>query len=123
LVCLTSVVSVFSVQIHINTEFPWNNLPKGATVCDVAGGIGYISLQLANMYPDLKIVLQDSPHTIEQAKENFAKFCPKAIENQTVQFKAFNFFLESPVPECDVYFVSKVADQLVTSEDDCLFYR
>jgi ubiquinone/menaquinone biosynthesis C-methylase UbiE len=120
---LISVLSVFNLQIHVRTEFPWHDLPKGATICDVGGGIGYVSLELANAYPDLKIVLQDLPQTIEQARENFAKFCPKAIENETVQFKPLNFFLEAPVPDCDVYFVSQVADQLVTSKDDCLFYR
>jgi len=89
-------------------EYPWHNLPKGATVCDVGGGIGHISVQLTNMYPDLKIVLQDSPQTIQQAMENFSKFCPKAIENQTVQFKAFDFFVEAPVPKCDVYFLKHI---------------
>ncbi|KAF9034506.1 O-methyltransferase-domain-containing protein [Rhodocollybia butyracea] len=94
-----------STVVH---EFPWNNLPKGATVCDVGGGIGYISIQLANMYPDLKIVLQDSPQTIQQAKENFLKLCPKAIENQKVQFKALDFLLEVPVSGCDIYFLKNI---------------
>ncbi|KAE9396648.1 S-adenosyl-L-methionine-dependent methyltransferase [Gymnopus androsaceus JB14] len=90
-------------------DFPWKDLPKGASICDVGGGIGHISIQLAKTYPDLRIVLQDLPQTIQQAeKDIWPKLCPEAIENQKVQFKAFDFLLEDPVPGCDVYYLKNI---------------
>ncbi len=94
--------------------FPWSSLSDGATVCDLKGGIGVISMQLADAHPNLRIVLQDLPSQIEMAKnEVWPKLCPAAVVDGRVQFKAINFFSESPVKDCDVYFVS-------TSYADCL---
>ncbi|KAK0443670.1 S-adenosyl-L-methionine-dependent methyltransferase [Desarmillaria tabescens] len=89
--------------------FRWDSLRKGATVCDVGGGTGVTSIQLANVYPDLRIVLQDLPAPIELAKnEIWPKSCPAAIEHGRVEFKAFDFLAESPVKGCDVYFVKNI---------------
>ncbi len=96
--------------------FPWRSLPDGATVCDLGGGIGIISMQLADAHPNLRIVLQDLPSQIEIAKnEVWPKLCPAAVEDGRVEFKAIDFFSESPVKDCDVYFVS-------TSHTDCLLF-
>ncbi len=93
----------------VTNAFPWNSLRKGAIVCDVGGGTGVTSMQLANMYPNLRIVLQDLPAPIELAKnEIWPKSCPAAIEDGRVEFKAFDFLTESPVKGCDVYFVSAI---------------
>ncbi|PBK60856.1 S-adenosyl-L-methionine-dependent methyltransferase [Armillaria solidipes] len=78
--------------------FPWDSLHKGAIVCDVGGGTGVTSMQLANVYPNLRIVLQDLPAPIELAKnEIWPKSCPAAIEDGRIEFKAFDFLTESPL--------------------------
>lgn len=88
-------------------EFPWESLHDGATVCDLGGGIGAISMQLADAHHNLRIVLQDLPSQIEMAKnEVWPKLCPAAIVDGRVQFKTIDFFSESPVKDCDIYFVS-----------------
>ncbi len=88
--------------------FPWGSLHDGATVCDLGGGIGVISMQLADAHPNLRIVLQDLPSQIEMAKnEVWPKLCQTAVVEGRVQFKVIDFFSESPVNGCDVYFVSK----------------
>ncbi len=67
------------------------------------------SMKLADTHPNLHIVLQDLPGSIEQAKnEIWPKLCPAAIEEGRVQFKAFDFLAESPVKGCDIYFVSAI---------------
>ncbi|KAK0443668.1 S-adenosyl-L-methionine-dependent methyltransferase [Desarmillaria tabescens] len=89
--------------------FPWGSLRDGATVCDVGGGIGVISMQLANAYPNLRIVLQDVPAQIEMAKnEVWPKLCPAATEDGRIEFKAIDFFVEPPVEDCDVYFLKNI---------------
>ncbi|KAK0451894.1 S-adenosyl-L-methionine-dependent methyltransferase [Armillaria borealis] len=89
--------------------FPWDSLSKDTTVCDVGGGIGVASMKLADTHPNLHIVLQDLPASIEQAKnEIWPKLCPAAIEEGRVQFKAFDFLAESPVKGCDVYFLKNI---------------
>ncbi|KAK0184328.1 S-adenosyl-L-methionine-dependent methyltransferase [Armillaria mellea] len=89
--------------------FPWDSLHDGATVCDVGGGIGVISMQLADAHPNLRIVLQDVPSQIEMAKnEVWPKSCPGAVEDGRVEFKAIDFFVESPVEGCDVYFLKNI---------------
>ncbi|KAK0476364.1 S-adenosyl-L-methionine-dependent methyltransferase [Armillaria novae-zelandiae] len=88
---------------------PGASLRKGATVCDVGGEIGVVSMRLAEAHPNLHIVLQDVPAQIEMAKnEIWPKSCPAAIKDRRVEFKAIDFFLESPVQGCDVYFLKNI---------------
>jgi len=90
-------------------EFPWKELGNGATVCDVAGGVGNISLQLAKAHPNLRLILQDLPERIQQAKnEVWPKECPEAISEGRITFKPIDFFASSPVPGCDVYYLKNV---------------
>ena len=87
-------------------EFPWKDLGKGTTVCDVGGGIGSITLQLAKARPNLQLILQDLPERIQQAKsEVWPKECPEAITENRVTFEPIDFFKPSPVPGCDFYYV------------------
>ena len=88
------------------SDYPWQDLPENATVCDVGGGIGHITMQLHRSHPKLQLILQDLPKTIQQAQfEIWPKLCPEALEKQRVQFKSLDFFTESPVADCNVYFV------------------
>ncbi|KAG7440370.1 uncharacterized protein BT62DRAFT_1080873 [Guyanagaster necrorhizus] len=53
-------------------------------------------------------MLQDVPAQIEMAKtEVLPKVCPVAIGEGHLDFKAMDFFSESPVKDCDVYFVTE----------------
>ena len=89
------------------TEFPWNELGDKASVCDVGGGIGNITLQLAKTYPTLDLILQDLPERILQAKnEVWPKECPEAIMEKRIKFEPIDFLSESPVQGCNVYYVS-----------------
>lgn len=49
--------------------YPWDGLPDGTVICDVGGGNGHATLELARKFSKLKIVLQDQPAVIEQGKE------------------------------------------------------
>lgn len=66
-------------------RLPLADLPEDATVCDVGGGIGHISMQLHEAHPKLQIILQDLHDTIKQAEsEVWPTLFPEAIEKQKV---------------------------------------
>ena len=65
-----------------------------------------MSLQLARAHPNLRLILQDIPERIQQAKtEVWPKECPEAIAERRITFEPIDFFTSSPVPRCDIYYV------------------
>lgn len=93
--------------LNITTEFPWGSLPEGTTICDVGGGVGNISTQLANSYPALRLILQDLPHQLKIAEEEvWPEHAPKAIAENRIEFIPFDFLQEAPKLGCDIYYVS-----------------
>jgi hypothetical protein len=87
-------------------DFPWENLPKGTTVCDVGGGVGNISIQLAKSYPAINLILQDLPQQLQVAEEKvWPERFPEAISGHRIEFIPLDFFKESPKPNCDIYYV------------------
>ncbi|KAF6754137.1 S-adenosyl-L-methionine-dependent methyltransferase [Ephemerocybe angulata] len=90
-------------------EYPWDKLPHGASVCDVGAGIGSITLQLAKAHPHLKLKLQDLPERVVQARDEvWPKQCPEAIAEDRIEFEAIDFFTESPIAGCDVYYLKNI---------------
>ena len=49
-------------------DFRWEDMPQGATLCDVGSGVGFVPLAIAKAHPHLSITLQDLPEPLEQAK-------------------------------------------------------
>ncbi|KAF8815777.1 S-adenosyl-L-methionine-dependent methyltransferase [Phlegmacium glaucopus] len=91
------------------TEFPWKELGNGASVCDVGGGVGAVTLRLAKAYPHLQLKLQDLPNVIVQAKnEVWPKDCPEAIKEDRIQFHPIDFLKDSPIPGCNVYYMKNI---------------
>ena len=79
-------------------------------MCDVGGGIGTISMQLAHNYPHLQLKLQDLPETVMQAQRDvWPRECPEALKDGRIEFKAMDFFAESPIKGCDIYYVRSIA--------------
>jgi len=58
----------FNHTLIVVVGFDWAIILNG-TVVDVGGGIGTQSLILAQEYPNLKLVIQDLPSVIEDAKK------------------------------------------------------
>ena len=103
---INSSLLLISTSIQ-SAEFPWNELGDGASVCDVGGGVGAMTLQLAKRYPTLNLKLQDLPERILQAKnEVWPELCPEAIKEKRIQFEPIDFLSESPIQGCNVYYVS-----------------
>lgn len=86
--------------------FPWKDLAPKSTVCDLGSGLGHVSMHIAKACPQINIVLQDLPNTIEQAKLIWRERAPEIIDAGRVEFVPVNFLQQSPVTACDYYFVS-----------------
>ena len=111
---VTGTFSSLRVRSHqspcLQPGFPWKELSLGTTVCDVGGGIGTIMMQLAHSYPHLQLTLQDLPERVMQAQnEIWPERCPEALKEGRIEFKAMDFFAESPIKGCDIYYVRSTA--------------
>ena len=63
-------------------------------------------MQLAHTYPHLQLKLQDLPERVIQAQHDvWPKECPAALKDGRIEFKAMDFFAESPIKGCDIYYV------------------
>ncbi|KAI0081995.1 S-adenosyl-L-methionine-dependent methyltransferase [Panus rudis PR-1116 ss-1] len=100
-----SELSNFDQMLH---GFPWSSLSEGTTVCDLGGGIGHVSMHIAKACPGLRIVLQDLPSTIEEAKQFWQESAPDLVQKGRVDFVPIDFLSQSPVRDCDVYFVKHI---------------
>jgi len=78
--------------------YDWASLGK-ATVVDVGGSHGNVSIALAKEFPDLQLVVQDLPKVVEDAKTKF----PAELSDR-VAFQAHDFFEEQPVKNADIYY-------------------
>lgn len=93
----------------ILTGYPWDKLREGAVVNDVGGGWGHMAMKLCERYPHLKLKLQDLPERTELAqKEIWPKECPRAIAENRIEFKPVDLLGESPIPNCDIFYLKNV---------------
>jgi len=53
---------------NILNGFPWSKLRDQAQIVDVGSGIGHVALTLSEAFPQIRIVLQDLPDVIREAK-------------------------------------------------------
>ncbi|KAG5715542.1 Sterigmatocystin 8-O-methyltransferase, partial [Termitomyces sp. T112] len=87
------------------SDFPWGKYPAGTIVNDVGGGIGTMAMELIKAFPNLLLKLQDRPDRIHQAEmEVWPELLPSAIAEKRIEFKAIDFFVDSPIEGCDVYY-------------------
>jgi precorrin-6B methylase 2 len=80
----------------LKESFPWDSLGN-ATIVDVGGSGGHISIELARAFPSLNFIVQDRIEVVEKVKDE----CPTDVESR-IQFMAHDFFEKQPV-EGDVY--------------------
>ncbi len=83
---------------HAVAGFDWARLGRGLVV-DVGGSYGHASIAIAEVAPELKLVVQDLPQIISQAKTDL----PEKMKER-VSFMAHDFFTPQPI-EADVYFL------------------
>ncbi|KAG7439818.1 O-methyltransferase [Guyanagaster necrorhizus] len=85
------------------TSFEWGLLPKNSVVVDVGGGVGMATLPVARAFPDLRIIIQDRPKFVEDARKLWKEELPIAVSSGHVAFQVHDFFEPQPIQAADVY--------------------
>lgn len=83
--------------IHIVRGFDWASLGQ-ATVVDVGGSHGSLSIALCHEYPQLSCIVQDRSEVTETGKAKL----PSALVDR-LSFMEHNFFHDQPVKGAEVY--------------------
>ena len=78
------------------SAFPWDTLSENSLVVDVGGGIGSVSVQLADKYPALRIVVQDREQTIAEAPKIWGDQHEHLFASGRVVFQSQDFFDPQP---------------------------
>ncbi|EJD00229.1 S-adenosyl-L-methionine-dependent methyltransferase [Fomitiporia mediterranea MF3/22] len=76
--------------------FDWATLPEDGIVVDVGGGLGHVSLEIAKAHPRLRIVLEDRPLVVEEAKRFWKENLPGHVSDGHMQFIGTDFFDAQP---------------------------
>ena len=83
---------------HVVGAFDWASLGDGLVV-DVGGSHGLVCQDLAKAFPSLRLVVQDLPKVVEDAKAKLpAEFADR------VTFMVHDMFTEQPIKGADVYY-------------------
>ncbi|KAF8643207.1 hypothetical protein AX16_009164 [Volvariella volvacea WC 439] len=88
--------------------FDWARLPNGSVVVDVGGNLGGVSRWLAERFPNLRIVVQDLPQVIEDAKKLWKEVMPDAISSGRVKLESHDFFTQQPHKDADVFLMKHI---------------
>ncbi|KAF4626277.1 hypothetical protein G7Y89_g11881 [Cudoniella acicularis] len=83
---------------YVLKGFDWASLGK-ATIVDVGGSHGLVSIDIAKNFPELRFIVQDLPKVIEDAK---TKVPAELADRMT--FIAHDFFTEQPAKDADIYY-------------------
>ncbi|KAL7949491.1 S-adenosyl-L-methionine-dependent methyltransferase [Trichoderma barbatum] len=89
----------YSMQSVIE-GYPWGKLPQDATVVDMGGNQGYISFAIAESYPNLTFIVQDTPGM--RTPETIGKV-PDNLQSR-VQLTTHDFFTPQPVVAAAYFF-------------------
>jgi len=83
---------------HVVDNYPWEALGE-ATVADVGGSQGHVSIAIASKYPSLKFIVQDLP---SMRPPNIVGSIPPELESR-VSLTTHDFFQPQPV-SADLYY-------------------
>jgi len=101
--------SMFTGADQTTELFPWDELPEGARVCDIGGGKGHVMLSILKKHPHLRATVQDLPGVVKDAEQFWQTEMPGAINSNQVNLAPIDFLKDSPVKECDVYYIRFIA--------------
>ncbi|EMF16953.1 O-methyltransferase [Sphaerulina musiva SO2202] len=82
---------------HTLDHYPWMSLEDGLVV-DVGGSHGHVGFQLAQRFPQLRVIVQDLESVVASAS------VPPEL-SERVSFMPHDFFTPQPVAGADVYFL------------------
>ncbi|KAJ6476547.1 O-methyltransferase, partial [Mycena vitilis] len=90
-------------QDMIFQGFDWSALPSNGTIVDVGGGIGHLSLTIAQKYPHLRIANQDLAAPIELSKAFWNDNFPSHLQSNMVDLYVHDFFEPQPIKDAAAF--------------------
>ncbi|OSC97017.1 S-adenosyl-L-methionine-dependent methyltransferase [Trametes coccinea BRFM310] len=86
------------LSIADKSVYPWDTLPQNAVVVDVGGGIGSVSVRLAEPYPNLRLIVQDLQKTIALAPKAriWGSKHKELFDSGRVSYQVQDFFQPQP---------------------------
>ncbi|GAB0133496.1 Alpha-1,3-mannosyltransferase cmt1 [Epichloe bromicola] len=87
---------------HFVNNYDFSDVDKeGGTFVDIGGSHGFVCVDLAKKWKNMKFIVQDLPKTVASAPK---PICDDPSVAERVQLEAHDFFKEQPVKGADVYF-------------------
>ena len=83
---------------HLVSGYDFTSIGQGVFV-DVGGSHGYVSIAIAQTYPNIRCIVQDLPATVTSGESRL----PKEFKEQ-VSFMVHDFWTEQPVKDADIYY-------------------
>ncbi|KAJ7330390.1 O-methyltransferase [Mycena albidolilacea] len=83
--------------------FKWSALPEKTLIVDVGGGIGSISLEIAQANPHLRFLIQDKQAVIREGEQHWETELPGALAAGRVSFGEHDFFGPQSVKNADIF--------------------
>ncbi|KXT14190.1 hypothetical protein AC579_2449 [Pseudocercospora musae] len=102
---------------HLANSFEWANLGK-ATVVDIGGNAGHVSISLASRFPQLNFVVQDQAQVAAEGEQQVRSGNLGARIADRIRFQSHDFFTEQPVKSADVYLLRQICHNW--NSDDCV---
>lgn len=87
---------------HVQRGFDWASLGN-ATVVDLGGSVGHLSIEIASQNPNITCIVQDFP----TLRPGFEASLPKPLASR-VSFQEHDIFAPQPVQHADVYIFRQV---------------
>ncbi|KAF7190671.1 O-methyltransferase bik3, partial [Pseudocercospora fuligena] len=102
---------------HLANSFEWANLGK-ATVVDIGGNVGHVSIELASRFPRLNFVVQDRAEVAAEGEQQMRLGNLNASIADRIKFQGHDFFTEQPVKRAGVYLLRQILHNW--NSDDCV---
>ncbi|KAK0510434.1 hypothetical protein JMJ35_006866 [Cladonia borealis] len=88
---------------HLINDFDWASLPDGGVVVDVGGSTGHASRTLAQTFPHLRFIVQDTPSTIATALSQ-----QPSPPSDRITYTPHDFFTPQPVRNAAIYLLRAI---------------
>ncbi|KAF8162504.1 S-adenosyl-L-methionine-dependent methyltransferase [Mycena galopus ATCC 62051] len=88
--------------------FQWSALPEKTLIVDVGGGIGSLSLEIAQVNPHLRFLVQDKLGVIRQGEQHWETEMPGALAAGRISFGEHDFFSPQSVKNADIFLLRLV---------------
>ncbi|KAL2851527.1 S-adenosyl-L-methionine-dependent methyltransferase [Aspergillus pseudoustus] len=92
---------------HTIAGFDWASLGE-ATVVDVGGSTGHISIALAREFPSLRFIVEDLPEVISDAQSHLDSLPDSTTIGPQITYLPHNFLTPQPIIGAAVYFLRMI---------------